>query len=256
MIKIFLYFFYKCVTQRRNSYIPLPFIGAIKVLNTSNKTKKNTEFEKIKYKLLNNNRIINVTDFGAGSKLKKNNNRKISYIAKTSLTKAKYCILLRELINSSNTKKILELGTSFGITTLYMKSAKTNPEIITIEGDKNIANIAKKNFSKFNYNIELINANFDDILQQNNFKNQVFDFVFIDGNHKKTATIKYFNFIEKKLSKYGIVVFDDIRWSKGMFDAWTEIFTKKKTGFFLDLLKMGIYFKDDSIKKQISYKFF
>ncbi len=256
MILIYLKYFFKCFRNRANKKFSSHTNSAIKVLNTIKKTKKNEKIEIIRYKLLKNNNIIKTTDFGAGSKRKKNEYRKISYIAKYSLTKTGYCVLLRELAAIINAKSILEFGTSLGITAMYLKSAKSNPELITVEADREIAKIAAENFVSSGYNIKIENQTFDDFLENSDFFDRNYDMIFIDGNHRKDATVKYFCTLQKQLSDNGIIVLDDIRWSKDMFCAWKEIISTTSKGIFLDLFKMGIYFNANAGDKKYFCKFF
>lgn len=254
----YIVFFFKCLKGRGKYKKTTTINNAIKVLKTINKTKKNINIEKIRLKLLKQVQIIHIEDLGAGSKLKKNNERKISYIVKSSVSKTKYCKFYRDLIEEFDLKKVLEFGTSLGITSMYMKSAKNNPDVITVEGDKGIAKIAKNNFleNNKNKNIELLVVNFDDFLLDKNYINTKFDLIFLDGNHRKEATIRYFKELENRLTKNAIFIFDDIRWSKGMYEAWQEIYLSKKNGLFLDLFKIGIYFKDDFCEKKYFTKCF
>lgn len=258
MVYNYLIFFFKYLINR-GKFKKTPAINnAIKVLNTINKTKKNINIEKIRSKLLKQKQTIRIEDLGAGSKLKKTNERKISYIAKSSISKKKYCKFYRALIEEFNVKKVLEFGTSLGINSMYMNSAKNNPQIITVEGDKEIAKIAENNFLENNKskNIKLLVKNFDEFLLDKSYTNTKFDLIFLDGNHRKDATIRYFDELENRLTENAIFIFDDIRWSKEMYEAWKEIYLSKKNGLFLDLFKIGIYFKNDFSEKKYFTKYF
>jgi predicted O-methyltransferase YrrM len=86
----------------------------------------------------------------------------------------------------------------------------------------------------------LINGNFNDQLHVVLDKLDKIDFVFIDGNHEKNATIKYFNLLLSKSHEKTIMVFDDIHWSQGMNEAWNEIKKNEKVKISIDLFFMGI----------------
>lgn len=47
-------------------------------------------------------------------------------------------------------------------------------------------------------------------------------FAYVDGNHHFKPTLRYFSMIAGAMDR-GVIVFDDIRWSDGMRDAWAEI---------------------------------
>ncbi len=249
MIINYLNYFIKSKKNNFSDYNPYLQNLAVKILNFSKTTKKNIKIERLRYKLLKNNKLISTNDLGAGSKQNSSNNRKISDIAKYSLTPAKYSLLIKEIIEYTTAKNVLELGTSLGITSLYMKTAKTNPSVTTIEGCKNIANLAKKNFKLLKKDIKIYNLSFDDFFKKAIKNNLTFDFFYIDGNHTKKSTIKYFEDI-KKINSNGTLVFDDIRWSKNMYEAWTKIRKSNFKGAVVELLKVGIIFFNDSFDKK------
>ncbi len=111
---------------------------------------------------------------------------------------------LKTLVLISKPKNILEIGTAIGYSSLLF-SKYSNANITTIEKSKEISEIAKANFSKYNKKINLINMDAKKAL--NNF-NQGFDFVFIDAN--KSQYEYYFNESLKLLNENGLIVCDNI----------------------------------------------
>ena len=84
--------------------------------------------------LTNNHNIITITDFGAGSKVFKDNKRKISAIAKNAGITKKRSELLYRITQYFEAKQILEIGTSLGIATASMALTNQNGVITTLEG--------------------------------------------------------------------------------------------------------------------------
>lgn len=233
-----------------NIHSPYLFNFAITVLNKSANANLKNKIENIRLSLLNNEKIIEVNDLGAGSKKKKSANRKISNIAKYSLTSPKYCTFLQKTIEFTKAKKILELGTSLGISSLYFSEASNKPEIHTVEGSENIAHIAQQNFNLFKNNIFLHVSDFNSFFKKAIKENLKFDFFFIDGHHIKEATLKYFELAKKIMLPNSTFIFDDIRWSKGMYEAWLHIKNSEYQGASVELFKMGIIlFNDNFIQK-------
>ncbi len=111
---------------------------------------------------------------------------------------------LKTLVLISKPKNILEIGTAIGYSSLLF-SKYSNANITTIEKSKEISEIAKANFSKYNKKINLINMDAKKAL--NNF-DQGFDFVFIDAN--KSQYEYYFNESLKLLNENGLIVCDNI----------------------------------------------
>ncbi len=76
------------------------------------------------------------------------------------------------------------------------------------------------------------------------------DLVFIDGNHTKEATLRYFEVFLKKNNKEFAILFDDIYWSKGMTEAWETIKKNKKVNLSIDFYSFGLVFIGKDISKQ------
>ena len=205
--------------------------------------------EKRRAELLNQNEIINVTDLGAGSDKWKTSERKISDIAKNSLKRKKYAQLIYRLVHYFQPKTTLELGTSLGLTTVYIGEGYPNGQVHTIEGCPNIAKVAQETFAKTSTkNISSHIGNFDKVLPEIFATNPILDLVFIDGNHSYAPTIKYFEDCLKYSNSNTVFLFDDIHWSSDMEKAWEEIKNHPKVTISIDLYEMGLIFLRDENK--------
>ena len=76
------------------------------------------------------------------------------------------------------------------------------------------------------------------------------DFIFIDGNHQKEATISYFKKCLNYSNDKSIIVFDDIYWSKGMEDAWDYIKQHNRTTVTIDFFFLGVVFINNELSKE------
>lgn len=195
---------------------------------------------------------INNEDLGVGSKYSPNNIEKKSTKEwlKNSSSPIKYGKILNNVANFYNCKKILELGTNLGVGTAYLSSAKN--EIISIEGNKSLAKFTEESLIKNDFkNIAIEVGNFDELLENILDKNKHFDLYFIDGNHSKSATLKYFYQILPYIQTNDIVIFDDINWTKEMNEAWQEIHKNEKVRLSIDLYKLGIiFFREEQLAKE------
>lgn len=206
--------------------------------------------EELRLKLLEDDRLVSVTDLGAGSS-KSSSAKRVSDIAKNSLQEKKYSQLIFRLVNFSNAKNIIELGTSLGITTLYISNAAKNGKVISLEGSTEIADLAKENFQKMrSTNIEIVTGNFDTTLSGVLNKMQKVDLVYFDGNHRMQPTLEYFNLCLQKKTPDTVFIFDDIYWSREMKSAWDTIIQNKEVTISIDLFKLGIVFFRSGIPKQ------
>ncbi|MDX1629761.1 MAG: class I SAM-dependent methyltransferase, partial [Fulvivirga sp.] len=167
-------------------------------------------FAQIRKRFLQSMHSVTVNDLGAGSSFDKNKERKVREIAKYGITDQKHCELLYRLIKYLQPKNILELGTSLGITTLYL-AANEDSHIVTMEGDEKLANISMSVFEAHDKsNIRQICGNIDHLLPKYLLENGPLDFVFFDANHTYSATISYFSQCLTKAHSGTCFVFDDI----------------------------------------------
>ncbi|MCL7763437.1 class I SAM-dependent methyltransferase [Polaribacter sp. Z014] len=207
-------------------------------------------FSKNKQQLLDNKTFIKVTDFGAGSKIFKNNNRQVSKIAKIAGLSNKKAKLLIRIIQYFKPKNILEIGTSLGLGTSAFKIGNINSIITTLEGCPETSKVADNLFSKNNYNdIKIITGDFKKTLPIA-IKNQQFDCIYFDGNHTKKDTLHYFNACLETITNNSVWIFDDIYWSDEMKEAWIEIKNHKKVTVTVDVFYWGIVFFRKEQKKE------
>lgn len=201
------------------------------------------KIEKLRNKLLKSKKIISITDFGAGSKVNNSHIRRISSIAKHTLKPAKIGQFLFKTILYFKPKYIFELGTSLGITTLYLAKANTTSTVITFEGCPELSEIAANHFEKLQAdNIRSIPGNIDLTLIKNiEFFSQT-DLVFFDANHRHHSTKDYFKACLSKVNENSIFIFDDIHWSTDMERAWKEIKDDPAVTLSIDFFFLGIVF--------------
>jgi len=196
----------------------------------------------IRTRMLRDNSILKITDLGAGSK-KLGQARKVSAIARTSVKNKKLGELIYRLAVHQQAGTTLELGTSLGITTSYFALANTKSAVYTIEGDPKIRQIAIQNFHSLALtNVHSIEGNFDLILDELLNNIQEIGLAFIDGNHKKEPVLNYVNKILPKIQAGGLVIIDDIYWSREMTEAWEELIRIPEFTVSIDLYYFGILF--------------
>jgi len=107
-------------------------------------------------------------------------------------------------------KNILEIGSFIGLSTMELSNhLKKNGKVTAIEKYDKFYNIAKKNFkiNKLEKKINIILGEALNVLSSNKLQNK-FDLIFIDGNKENYKEI--FQLCEKKLTKNGIIIIDNI----------------------------------------------
>jgi predicted O-methyltransferase YrrM len=191
--------------------------------------------------LLQNNKIIEVVDFGAGSKIFKSNSRRISEIAKTAGITTRRAQLLLRISGYFKPSNILEIGTSLGLATAALASGNKSAKIITVEGCPQTASMAQQQFEAFRLNnIESVVSEFESYFS--GLQRQTFDFVYFDGNHQKEATLNYFEVLLPTITNETVWIFDDIHWSEQMQEAWETIKKHPKVTVTIDTFQWGLIF--------------
>ncbi len=209
------------------------------------------DINKYRQKLSHSKETYEMTDYGAGSVTFNGKKRKVSQVARQSAIADKYGELLFRLIQYTNPKHILELGTSLGISSAYFALGDKRREVDTIEGCPQTAGIAKKTLEDLNcINVNQFVGQFKDVLPDLVSKQNSLGFVFFDGHHQKQATLDYFNICLLKADNESVFVFDDIHWSKGMEEAWDIICKHPQVTVSIDLFQLGIVFFKKECQKQ------
>ena len=193
--------------------------------------------------LLQNKNFIQVTDFGAGSKIFKNSTRQIAKIAKTAGISKKRAELLFRIVQYFQPENMLEIGTSLGLATISLSLGNPESKIITLEGCPNTLAISKNQFQLQNLkDIEFINTEFSNYLKSENLKSDIYNLIFFDGNHSKKATLEYFELLLSTVTNDSVWIFDDIHWSQEMEEAWEIIKNHSKVKVTIDTFQWGIVF--------------
>lgn len=218
--------------------------------------------------LLKDKKVIEVTDFGAGSRVFKSSKRKVSEIAKNAGISPKRARLLNRLVKYLQVDNALELGTSVGLGTAAM-AAGNKVEVTSIEGCPETAKVAEEKFKEFGLkNVDLQVGRFKEVLENSgqrrvdsgpektlipnslstqrttNHKQQTthYDLIYIDGNHQKKATLEYFQMLLPTVHNDSIMIFDDIHWSPEMEEAWEEIKLHSAVKVSIDTFQWGLIF--------------
>ena len=216
-----------------------------------NKNAAQNRIEHYREVCLKNKTILAVKDFGAGVNGNKKKELSIASIAKNAAKPPKYARMLFRLMAYLKPENVIELGTSVGISSLYISSGNPQMKLTTLEGCDETAAFTRKQFEQFpELNIKVVNGNFDDTLaEQLQFKKKI-DAIYIDGNHRLEPTLRYFEMCLPYMHDNSFIIFDDINWSKEMKEAWKEIIKHPSVRISIDLYMMGIVFFNPGFSKE------
>jgi predicted O-methyltransferase YrrM len=222
---------------------PFIFDFITRVLNDKTTHPAYEKVEGLRSRLQKDRSVLQIEDMGAGSSLAKTNRRTVASIAANAAKPKKFGQLLHRVVKAYQPATVLELGTSLGITTSYLAMADPGIPVITIEGAKEVAAVARKNFEQVGLgNVAIHEGNFDIVLPGLLDQFKRVDLAFIDGNHREEPTLRYFRDLLPRMHNDSILVFDDIHWSREMENAWETIRQDPAVRCTVDLFFIGIVF--------------
>lgn len=212
--------------------------------------------ENYRKSLLKNKNFIEVTDFGAGSKVFKSNRRQIAKIAQTAGISPKRAELLFRVTNYFQPETILEIGTSLGLATSALALGNPKAKVITLEGCPNTSGIAKNQLDEFDCNnVENIISEFESFLVSEKLNSKIYNLIYFDGNHSKKATLEYFELLLPTINNDSVWIFDDIHWSKEMEEAWETIKNHPKVKVTIDTFQWGfVFFRREQEKEHFTIR--
>lgn len=132
---------------------------------------------------------------------------------------------LEFLIKSKKPKKILELGTAVGYSTIHFARHDFVERVLTVEVREDMASIALSNFKKLGLESK-IELRLNDAFEELKTMDEEFDFIFIDA--AKGQYKYYFDEAIKHLAKGGIIVCDNVLF-KGMVADDSKVVKRKIT---------------------------
>ncbi|QHT69908.1 class I SAM-dependent methyltransferase [Rhodocytophaga rosea] len=244
-------------TNEHGIHSPFVFELYTQVIQNKSRYYVFDEIEALRQTLLTSTERITVQDLGAGSKINASKQRNIRDIARHTLKNARTGQLLFRLVNHFQPHTIFDLGTSLGITTLYLSSPSKKSQIFTFEGCPQTLQVAKKHFEALQYShIISVSGNIDQTLRAALDTVSQVDFVFFDANHRLEPTWTYFQQCLEKAHENSVFVFDDIYWSAQMEQAWQRIKMHPSVMLTIDLFDVGlVFFRKNQPKQHFVLRF-
>lgn len=246
--------FLKSSTNEHGVHSPFVFSLVTKCFYDKTNYTEYKTLKEYRNNLLQNHNTIEVTDFGAGSRVFKSNTRQIANIAKTAGISPKRAELLFRITNYFKPTNILEIGTSLGLATSALSTGNQEAAITTLEGCTETSRVAQNQFENFRFNnIKSEETEFSSYLK--NIQHKTFDLIYFDGNHSKKATLEYFETLLPTITNETVWIFDDIHWSKDMEEAWGIIKNHPKVKVTIDTFQWGfVFFRREQEKEHFTIR--
>lgn len=245
--------------NRYHLHSPFLYSLAEEVIRGNKSTDGGKNIEMLRRECLESKEIIMKTDYGEGAKSIGGVIYPVELrrIAMTSLTPKRQARRLARLVQFIKAGRILEIGTSLGMTTAYLAMANPESRVITLEGCPELCRKAGGHFAKLGLkNIGLIEGRFEDTLPRALMQLGSIDMVFIDGNHQKEAVLDYFEKCLAYAHNDTVIVFDDIHASKGMKEAWELVKQRQEVRISLDFFYTGwVFFRKESSRQHFRLRY-
>jgi predicted O-methyltransferase YrrM len=252
--------YYFSASNGRGHGIHSPFVYDF-VRRVLQDKKRYTDYSRIgdlRRRLKKDGTILEIEDLGAGSAIGAGKRRSISELAGHAAKPARLGQLLFRIARYYQPGVLLELGTSLGLSTAYLAAGSINGRVWTIEGSAAIAAQAGKNFQSLEMgNVEQIVGDFDQTLHPALDRIGRPELVFVDGNHRREPTLRYFGLLAGTMSSSSVLIFDDIHWSEEMEQAWDAIRADPRVMLTVDLFFIGlVFFREEfKIKQHFTIRF-
>ena len=150
------------------------------------------------------------------------------------------CHFLHLIIKISNIKKILEIGTFTGLSSLTMSLALPDDgKVITLDKNEKTNEVATKFFidAKQENKIKIIKNNAIDNLNEFKKKNNKFDLVFIDADKENYKN--YYDISLDLINVNGLIVIDNVLWHGDVIDE------KNNNNLTKSIREFNIYINND-----------
>jgi len=159
---------------------------------------------------------------------------------------------MARLVNLEKPNVILELGSSLGISAAYLQSGNLSSAITTVEGDPEIAKLARTTFVELDMTgIQLVVSTFEEFLASPDHHDRKIDLLFLDGNHNSSALLDYYEKLKSNFSANTIVLVDDIYWSQDMQQGWRKLINLPEVTQSVDCFRFGmLFFKKEFLEKE------
>lgn len=241
---------YRGLRYRRGYGVHSPFVFNLitKVIEERCSYYSFNDIELIRKQLLFRDEVIPCPKRGQTKRIR---SRKIGDIVAREAIKPKHGALLFRLANYFKPQNILQVGTSVGLSTLYLTSYATGLRCIALEENPELATVARISWEKAARNpIDLRTGDYRKLLPGALEELGTVDFVFFNALSEQPDNVWLFNECMKQAHEGSVFVFEGIKSNRKMRELWKHIGTLPDVTVTVDLYAMGIVFFNKKLHKR------
>lgn len=187
---------------------------------------------------------VNLLSLGAPSRTTRRDRRSASSLVSSNAIGQTSGEFLFRLALWLKPARIIEFGTNAGISTAYLQLADTRTPLATVEGNPEVAALARITFERLAPlpQLQASTATFSDWLDRQPATQPVNLLFFLDGDHRYGPTLKYVEQLLAQATDDSVLVVADIHWSRGMERAWTDLKAHPRVTASVDTYHFGLLF--------------
>ena len=160
--------------------------------------------------------------------------------------------LLFRLTNRYKPHSILAIGSSLGLTPLYLARYDSTVQCITLESEPDFAGIATYLLSKeTNPSFQIRTGAYHDLISESLLQFTRIDCIFIDKNVNISTLDTFFNQCLPFIHDHTFCVLAGIRSSSEKYHFWKQICQHPAVTVAVDLLQMGFLFFQPKLHKRV-----
>ena len=187
---------------------------------------------------------VNLLELGAPSRTTRAASRTAASLVAANAIAEREGRLLFRLVLWLQPERIVEFGTNAGISTLYLHLADTRTPLFTVEGNPEVAALARASFERAGVSARLRAdvSTFRDWLRHPPFTGRGRTLFFLDGDHRREPTVAYVRALLPTVTTDSVFVIADIHWSEDMEAAWEELKGLAEVRASVDTYHFGLLF--------------
>lgn len=240
-------------TNEHGVHSPFVFDLVTKCLYDTTNYPQYEVLQKHREALLGDTSAISMRDLGAGSQVFTSQNRRIADIARKAGISSRRAKMLFRLTHYFQSQRTLELGTSLGLATCALSMGNKAGTVVTVEGCAETAAVAQRYLTGAGAgNVRVEVNSFERFLEN---VSDHFDLIFFDGNHRREATLRYFEALLPTAHNDSVWIFDDIHWSAEMEAAWEQIKKHPRVRITIDTFQWGfVFFRSEQVSEHFTIR--
>lgn len=241
---------YRSIRYRRGYGVHSPFVYNLitKVIEEKSAYYSFYDIELLRKQLLFDETPVSYPDRQNRGKRR---SRTVADITRKEAIKPSHGALLFRLVNYFKSRRILQVGTNIGLSTLYLTSYSHELRCVALESVPAFSPIAKRLFEKAAHNpIDLREGDYRELIPKAIDDLGGIDFVFFNTLYEQQDSRLLFDECLKRASDETVFVIEGIKTSRKMRDFWKEIQALPEVTVTLDLYALGIVLFNKRLHKR------